>query len=151
MVSLEDIFPKLEGSSYKVTSPCDDKYNCIAWAAGDASKWWWPGAGGKEYWPSHAPRTETLDAFRQVFAAHCYSECTGEDLESDFEKIVIFADAAGLPLHAARQMPSGKWISKIGEREDIEHALHDLGGNEYGPVVQLMKRAVPAGAAENLL
>jgi hypothetical protein len=47
--------------------------------------------------------------------------------------------------HAARQLPSGKWTSKLGKGEDIEHdSPYDVGGGVYGEVMQVMKRAVPA-------
>jgi hypothetical protein len=66
---------------------------------------------------------------------------TGE-LESGFEKIALFA-SDGVPKHAARQLESGRWTSKLGTREDIEHALHDLEGAIYGSVALVMKRPLP--------
>ena len=39
---IEQAFPRLRGAPYQVTSPEDDRYNCIAWAAGDPKHWWWP-------------------------------------------------------------------------------------------------------------
>ncbi len=56
----------------------------------------------------------------------------------------MFADALGLPTHAARQLASGRWTSKLGKAEDIEHDLHDLEGDLYGIVVLLMKRPLSA-------
>ena len=35
-------FPNLGGSNYRVTSPKDGAYNCIAHAAGEDDKWWDP-------------------------------------------------------------------------------------------------------------
>jgi hypothetical protein len=35
MDHLETLFPGLGGSGYVVTSPADDRYNCIAWAVHD--------------------------------------------------------------------------------------------------------------------
>jgi len=49
-----------------------------------------------------------------------------------------------VPLHVARQLPSGRWSSKLGALQDIEHDLHDLEGTEYGSVVLVMKRTLPA-------
>ncbi len=63
-----------------------------------------------------------------------------EQLEPGYQKIALFA-RAGVPKHAARQLPSGRWISKLWI-EDIEHALHDLTGMAYGTVVLVMKRPV---------
>jgi hypothetical protein len=68
--------------------------------------------------------------------------CAGEELESSFEKIALFADSQRVPKHAARQLTSGRWSSKLGKLEVIEHALHDLEGTEYGAVVLIMKRCL---------
>jgi hypothetical protein len=97
------------------------------------------------------PRAVTLEAFRQAFATLGYAVCAGEELEPGFEKIALFAGNRGAPTHAARQLSEGRWISKLGKKEDIEHALHDLEGELYGTVVLLMKRPVPptAGRAES--
>jgi hypothetical protein len=70
--------------------------------------------------------------------------CGQADLEPGFEKIAPFADADGLPTHAARQLPGGRWTSKLGELEDIEHDLNDVAGTAYGTVVQIMKRPLPS-------
>ena len=85
-----------------------------------------------------------MEAFRQVFVMHGYAVCDQIDPEPGYEKIAIFTDADGCPTHAARQLSSGVWTSKLGRLEDIEHALHDLEGTEYGSVVLLMKRLLPA-------
>lgn len=119
----------------------DDVYNCIAWAAGVANEWWWPLENPAEaHWPDGLPRVRTLEAFRAVFATLRYVVCPGEDLELGFEKVAFFADTLGRPTHAARQLISGRWTSKLGKAEDIEHDLHDLEGDLYGIVVLVMKR-----------
>jgi hypothetical protein len=139
-LSLEALFPGLRGQVYQITSPRDENYNCIAWAAGDAHRWWWPDAAGEDTWPASVDRAETIAAFRDAFAALGYVECDQAQLESEYEKVALFA-LAGVPKHAARQLPSGRWSSKLGPREDIEHALHDLtGGVAHGSVVLVMKR-----------
>src|SRR5205807_2520447 len=120
---LEEIFPALLGRVYQVTSPPEKKYNCIAWAVGDTAQWWWPAESSPLrdiYWPSGVPREETLEAFRQAFATLGYVVCDDERLEEGYEKVALFA-SFGVPKHAARQLPSGRWTSKLGEREDIEH------------------------------
>jgi hypothetical protein len=61
--------------------------------------------------------------------------------------IALFADKNDFPLHAARQLPSGRWTSKLGELEDIEHGLRDLEGDAYGTVVLIMKRPIATLAA----
>jgi hypothetical protein len=140
---LAEVFPPLAKGGYSITSPKSKQYNCIAWAAGDTEHWWWPVPAVNEvFWPAGIAREETSSANRDVFASLGYIECLGEELESGFEKIALFADDHDVPLHAARQRPDGRWTSKLGEMEDIEHALHDLAGTTYGSVVLVMKRPV---------
>jgi hypothetical protein len=148
---LEDLFPGLRGSGYETKSPQTDIYNCIAWAAGltNTKLWWWPfGDPEKTYWPEGVPREETLAAFRQLFETLAYVVCDHAEVELGYEKIALFADDDGFPLHAARQLAGGRWTSKLGALEDIEHALMDLVGAEYGSVIFVMKRPVPV-AEEN--
>jgi hypothetical protein len=43
--------------------------------------------------------------------------------------------------HAARQLPGGKWTSKLGKAEDIEHDITDaVAGGVHGEVVVIMRR-----------
>ena len=51
MNPLEIALPGLAGTNYRVTSPADDGYNCIAWAATETDRWWWPDPFGAGYWP----------------------------------------------------------------------------------------------------
>src|SRR5260370_5589590 len=111
--------------------------NCIAWAAGDTTDWWWPDEADNPdsaYWPPGAPRVESLEAFRLAFATLGYVVCDHDHVETRYEKIALFSQA-GVPKHAARQLLSGRWTSKLGPMEDIEHALPDLTGMVYGSVV----------------
>jgi len=145
---IERAFPGLRGRPYQVTSRADDVYNCIAWAANDPAHWWWPDEAdhpNSAHWPPGVPRTETLEAFRLAFTTLGYEVCNDDRLETDFEKIAIFS-LGGVPGHAARQLPNGRWTSKLGPMEDIEHELHDLTGMAYGAVVLVMKRPRPTPA-----
>jgi hypothetical protein len=147
---LERVFPALRGTGYRVTSPPDRKYNCIAWAAGDTAQVWWPDEADtpdSAYWPSGVQRQETLDAFRDAFASLGYTVCNDDRLELGFEKVALFA-LLGVPKHAARQLPNGRWTSKLGEWEDIEHALHDLTGMVYGSVALVLKRPLSGTESE---
>jgi len=143
----EDLFPGLRGSPYQVTAPPDPSYNCLAWAAGVTDAWWWPSGDPQQvYWPSGVPREETLGAVAAAFATLGYATCKHEGVEIGYEKIAFFANAAGVPTHAARQSSKGRWSSKLGQLERIEHALRDLEGAAYGVVALLMKRPLPIGS-----
>ena len=136
---LHRIFPKLR--DFRVTSPPSRRYNCIAWAAGVSNDWWWPRP--RVYWPPGALREPTLSAFIAAFAVLGYETCDDGALEEGVEKVAIYALQNGLPTHMARQLPSGRWTSKLGEAEDIEHASPaELEGVEYGAVVGYMRRAI---------
>lgn len=144
---IEARFPGLRAPPFRVTSPAAPEYNCVAWAAGDTTRWWWPDPDPDDdasFWPPGALREETVAAFAAAFATLGYAPSSGEEFEPGFEKVALFAGGAG-PTHAARQLPSGRWTSKLGRREDIEHDLHAVGGEAYGAVVLILKR--PSAAA----
>lgn len=123
-------------------------YNCIAWAAGRTDTWWWPDAGGDYFWPTEAAREESVAAFLQVFGRAGYEPCDRRDPEPGFEKIALYVDGSGVPTHAARQLASGVWASKLGTWEDIEHrTLVALGGPDlaYGTVAVILRRPRSTG------
>lgn len=133
---LERAFPNLVPDGYILSSPKTHAYNCVAWAAGDASRWWEPGI----YWIS-TPGDE-LAALSGLFATLGFSPCIGEDLESGFEKVALHADDQGNWTHAARQLPDGWWTSKLGPDEDILHRTPQaVVGELYGEVRVIMKRS----------
>ena len=138
---LEAKFPGLHATDYSVSSPVDTRYNCIAFAAGDETNWWWPDAAKRAtYWPHGIATEETLPAFVSAYATVGFSECASDKLEHGFEKVALYADAGGTPTHASRQLATGRWISKLGKYVDIEHSLHALEGDEYGLVVRILRR-----------
>jgi hypothetical protein len=134
------LFPGLSGSAYRETSPADRRYNCIAWAAQDDQNWWWPQPSDETYWPPSVPRIESLEGFIDAFRTLGYAPCNHADPEPGFEKIAFYIGEDGIPSHAARQLESGRWTSKLGELEDIEHELEVLEGERYGTIGAVMKR-----------
>ena len=141
---VERAFPNLGSTGYRVASPGDLRYNCIAWAAEDVTRWWWPVG---DYWPPGVPRVVDLSAFTRAYGALGYEPCEDGELGSGFEKIAIYAKGNGVPTHAARQLEDGRWSSKLGKLEDIAHSLEGLAECLYGQIVLFMKR--PAGDRPN--
>lgn len=130
-------FPSLR---YEVTSPEDTSYNCVAWAAGDGTRWWWPVNSSDAFWPQGAPRIPNLASFVAAFGALGYEPCDADGPERGFEKVAIYV-RDNTPTHMARQLSSGEWTSKLGEQEDIvHHRLRDLEGPTYGNVAQVLRR-----------
>ncbi|MEL6491252.1 MAG: hypothetical protein AAFV85_09230 [Cyanobacteria bacterium J06634_6] len=140
---LEQQFPNLASEGYIITSPDTIDYNCVAWAAEADEEWWWPDSMEQEYWPEGVPREETLLAFVAAFRTIGYEVFDDASIEAGFQKIAIYADAQQTPRHVARQLANGKWTSKIGQYEDIQHkTLEALTGETpaYGTVAQIMKK-----------
>ena len=135
-------FPNLLDHNYTETSPCTSRYNCIAWAAGDNTRWWQPSPFC--FWPAGVPRERTLSALIQAFETLGYTECKDGSMASGHEKVAIYAkyeQGELVPTHAARQLPSGGWSSKLGGWEDIFHAkLEDINSPTYGEAVRFMGR-----------
>lgn len=134
---LERSFPGLKGTGYEIASPRTPEYNCIAWAAGETSRFWWPQE--QAYWPPDVPRETTIDAFIEAFGTLGFSPCDRPDKERGIEKVALYAKGDE-PKHAARQLESGMWSSKLGRDVDINHTLEGLAGHQYGDVVKILKR-----------
>ena len=141
MEHLESLFPGLQGSGYVITSPADDRYNCVAWAAQDQERWWWPDEDS--FWPDGVPREEAIGAFVAAFHELGFESCDDPLFEPGYEKVAIYAMPDGTPAHVARQLPSGSWSSKLGQLQDIQHQLEDLAGSAYGSCLRLLKRKRP--------
>jgi hypothetical protein len=140
---IERAFPTLLHSRYRITSPPEKDYNCIAWAAGDMSAWWEPDPLYICYWPDNIPRVYTVEAYVEAFETLGFTQCQGTGHEDGFEKVAIYISSDGKPAHAARQLGSGLWTSKLGNSEDIEHGgLSALEGQIYGTATVILKRRI---------
>jgi hypothetical protein len=134
-----ECFPNLAGSAYSITSPPSTRTNCIAWAVEVVPDWWWPDEDGIGTWPEGVVRAETVEAFLAAFRTRGYEPCATAEREPGWQKIALYA-LDGIPTHAARQLPDGRWTSKLGPAEDIEHDLEALVGPLYGTVIQVLRR-----------
>ncbi len=140
---LEGAFPGLAADVYIGSSPKTQAYNCVAWAAGDTSRWWEPGI----YWPG--PAGDDLAALVGIFVVLGYASCTGDEPEAGQEKVALYADDQGNWSHAARQLPNGWWTSKLGPDEDIVHRTPlALVGDLYGHFQAIMKRETTSSTVE---
>ncbi len=84
-------FPALNDGNSRLTSPADEAYNCISWAADDPQRWWWPDPQEQSFWPPTVPRAESIDAFVMAFGVLGYLERTDDTVEAGKQKIAIFA------------------------------------------------------------
>lgn len=129
-------FPFLQDGNFNITSPPTVRYNCIAWASGDDKRHCWPDS---PYWPGGGPRSTTLAAFTMMFGTLGYVEADSGAVETGFEKIAIYIKGNQVT-HAARQLTSGLWTSKLGKHVDISHTLKAIEGGSYGVVAKFFKR-----------
>ena len=145
-ISLELRYQSLRNSSYSVTSPKTPNYNCIALAAGEEHRPWWPIPydTAPYYWPLGEQEDESLEVFIECFRSLGYEICDDDNLDQGFEKVAIYVDEDGMPSHMARQLECGILKSKCGDLQDITHqTLSALEGDQdygYGKVVCIMKR-----------
>lgn len=144
------LFPLLEkDSQFKITSPITRNYNCLAWANGWKDKWMWPNVDNHileddEYWPEGIPNDRKPETYILAFEALGYSVCESYALETGYEKIAIYKNCIeNLATHAARQLPTGLWTSKLGYWQDIQHGTpQSLESDFYGKVFCYMKRKI---------
>lgn len=124
------LFPNMMAQNHRVISPKSNRYNCIAWAAGVTTEFWWPDpvaiANREAVWPPGVPIECTLEAFGRAYATIGFEPCPTGHLEAGVEKIAIYgkigSGATIEPSHAALQLPDGAWTSKLGKSVDIQHS-----------------------------
>lgn len=142
-------FPGLKDDpDFKITSPSDPNYNCIAWAYHYDNRWMWPGGveekvmDGFHYWPDGIEDSTDVAAFIEAFRRTGYEICDDDEFEEGFRKIALYVkNGTSECTHAARQLNNGKWSSKLGENHDIQHGTpYTLEGSLYGVVHCIMKR-----------
>jgi hypothetical protein len=88
-----------------------------------------------------------MEAFVEAYGTLGFRLCfDGPSLEPGVEKLALFGtrtaeDESPVPTHAALQLESGEWTSKLGDFEDISHAPVDaLNGPVYGKVIYYLSR-----------
>ena|SRR6218665_339462 len=133
-------FPNSKLDPFLATSPQDTHYNCIAWACGDQTKWYWPDKANYYYWPKEIPREEKIENFILLFKLIGHEVCDNGDFELEYLKIAIYADQFGKPTHAARQLNNGLWTSKLGRGVDITHTIFSMQDGLYGNVAVFMRK-----------
>ena len=131
-------FPRLDREDFQVISPASNEYNCIAYAAGDTSQWWSDEL--QYYWPTTVARNPSITGLENLFKWLGFKKCHSPRLEADYQKVALYA-SKGLWTHAALQMATGHWRSKLGPEELIEHESPlSVTGDLYGNVYLYMRR-----------
>ena len=136
-------WPNLTISNARITSIDDRDYNCLAFVLGDSENFWWPRKEEGIYWPTEYPYINSLPNIQKMLKEKFeFEKCDDEVYEEGFEKIVIYGEKVSYsPKHYALQLQNGKWKSKLGGLEDIEHdSIDALVGDFYGKPIAILKR-----------
>jgi hypothetical protein len=137
---VELFHPILRREGYEPKSDATPLYNCVAWALGRNGCWWDHSGLPGTCWPDDVPREDELENYVAVFLREGYEPCESREWEAGYEKVAIYA-RRGEFQHVAKSTDSGKWTSKIGEWEDVDHntlaALEDF---SFGQVYQVLRR-----------
>ena len=120
-------FPHI-GEDAQITSPATPEYNCIAWALGEVDRWWEAGTPPGYFWPASIPEDHLLTSLIAALETVGFTRCDNGELEPDIEKIAVFEGDDAEYAHVAKQLPNGRWSSKLGAWEDIEHRFDALVG-----------------------
>ena len=148
--SVFDRYPRMNRDGYRQTSnPTpedgpDDQYNCIAWALGENDRVISNAAG--DYYPSTTTRLQLSRELVEICTFYGFEKCESPALEEGYVKIALYG-RNDFWKHAARQSPSGKWLSKLGVTgADIEHESPTcVECDAYGTVYCYMRK--PLGNA----
>ena len=147
-IELYAAFPQLiNDADFKVTSPLSPNYNCIAWALHYDDRWMWPGGveaknlDGFHYWPDGVEDNEDVTSFIEAFQLKDYKVCDKWEHEEGYRRIALYVKEGTTECtHAARELSSGKWTSKLGKDKDIQHGTpFSIEGPTYGKVYCFMK------------
>jgi hypothetical protein len=84
-----------------------------------------------------------MEAFVAAYGTQGFEPCEDGEFQPGIEKLALYGtlDSPPIPTHAALQLESGEWTSKLGHCEDISHASVDsLHGPCYGRVICFLSR-----------
>jgi len=132
-------FPKITKKNHSVKSDQSPQYNCIAFAADETNRKWWPILLPDAFWPAGVPYTETPDSFIAAFATLGYAVCTDDQYVEGVEKVALYT-SGGRVKHAAKLIGPDRWASKLGQQEDIHHKKGAVAGGIYGEPTVYMSR-----------
>ena len=121
------------------------RYNCIAWAFGDNTRWWWPAY--EAFWPEEClvedensySGIDEVKSFEKLFEYIGAEETTNDKPEKGYVKLAVYKGARNYK-HMARLLPDGQWTSKMGDCAKVVNRYpEDLAGGVYGNVSKIIK------------
>lgn len=138
-------WPNLKiGDNFSYTSLKRRGFNCVAYALEFENKDWDMLVFAKIYNLDKTQLDHSANGYAKIFSEKFgFEKCDNPNLEEGFKKIALYENNEGDFTHIARQMESGKWTSKMGNYEDIEHYdLIGISGNFYGKPSMYMRKVI---------
>ena len=146
-------FPALKDDKhFRISSPENPDYNCIAWAYQLIDdRWMQPPSGmyipkldAITWWPNGVLAGMDISCLVDAFKKNSFEDCDSWEHEKGYIKVALYYDpTTNNWTHAARESRSGDhWMSKLGPKNDIEHSTpYTIEGDCYGKVYCILKRA----------
>ncbi len=132
--SIKKHFPNLTFESFKYTSEKTDDYNCAAWSIEIEDEW-------IQFRDPKGMLDVSITTYINYFTNLGFSITNDKNFEEGVKKIAIYKNEQDEFKHVARLMSNGKWTSKIGDWEDIEHdTLEVLADRSYGKPCLIMEK-----------
>lgn len=136
--------PRATPDNSEARSPQTIDYNCLAFAAGETTRWWEPyvipPTQPGVFWPSEVRPDNGVDDWVAALATVGFMPCADGSLDPQLVKVAILG-VGDTAEHATRQLANGRWVSKLGGLEDIEHDTPEaVGGADYGEVLRFLCR-----------
>jgi hypothetical protein len=131
---IERHFPNLSLDNFKFTSLQTDEYNCVAWVIDKDDDW-------IQFYYDNGNNDVRVSRYIEYFNSLGFTISNNPNLQEGVIKIAVYSDDSNEFKHVARQLPNGKWTSKLGDWEDIEHETAEvLLGKSYGSRLTIMER-----------
>ncbi|MBI4648181.1 MAG: hypothetical protein HY738_16760 [Bacteroidia bacterium] len=131
-------FPNSFDAQFEISSPKTCKYNCLAWAMNDNTKWW--DYEDDYYWVAGIEKNGKLKTFIKLLECFNYKKTNTASYESGYDKIALFSKDKIECTHLAKQLKEEIWTSKLGSSYDVLHTLKGIENGIYGDVKIIMKR-----------
>lgn len=91
------IFPKLAtDKNFKLTSPINPNYNCLAWACHYNDRWMQPPSitppplDSVVYWPEDAKQGMEIECLIDAFRTKGYELCDSWEYEDKYQKVALY-------------------------------------------------------------
>lgn len=151
------LWPNSRNKPLKIKSPITPKYNCVAYSL-NREDIWYESIDNDDIrnglcvllqrsiiWPEALSKGILINNYLELYKLNGFEKVNDLDIsvEVGYVKIAIYGNTEQVFTHVCRQMEDGKWVSKLGSFQDVEHDdLEVLEGSHYGKVMVVMKKKI---------